>query len=172
MAVGVGQRHRQAGNKSHAKSRNWMQLNVDSFVAYQNCPCYLLTSSLKQVSNGFPTWGRPGLAIGENSMLTETEVMAKAIAKAISGQTTFGKSQCETAMKTVSALVKAGQVSDDDADRARARLGNHSAVRQHLEKHGLITVPADALANAISEETARLVEVEAKEMAEMTSKKK
>ena len=81
--------------------------------------------------------------------MTETDAMGEALAYALEGATTFGKAECQRAMTRISLLVKQGKLTDADADSARARLGNHSAVRQHGEKHGYIAVEKDALTLAV-----------------------
>ena len=65
--------------------------------------------------------------------------------------TTFGKDQAEMALRRVSAIAKASQCDDDTADRVRARLGNHSAIRQWAVKQGFLPAPKvedDALTKA------------------------
>lgn len=86
-------------------------------------------------------------------MLTETEVMGKALAVALlKDSTTFGVDSAKLAMAVVSKLAKDNQATDEACDGARARLGNHSAIRQWAVKHGLIAekaVSKDALCNAV-----------------------
>jgi hypothetical protein len=91
-------------------------------------------------------------------MLTDTEVKAEALAVAIKDQETFGKDQCEIAFKRVSRLVKDKECDDDTADRARAWLGNHSAVRQWATKQGFFVanVAEDALAKEVKKVIARI----------------
>ena len=89
-------------------------------------------------------------------MLTDTEVKAKALACAIKDQETFGKDQCNVAMMRVSKLVREKQCDDNTADRVRAWLGNHSAVRQWATKQGFFVanVVEDALCKAVKAEIA------------------
>lgn len=91
-------------------------------------------------------------------MMTDTEVKAEALAVAIKDQETFGKDQCGVAMARISRLVKDGQCDDATADRVRAWLGNHSAVRQWATKQGFFVanVAEDALAKAVKAVISRL----------------
>lgn len=90
--------------------------------------------------------------------MTSTEVKAFAIANALSNNpSTWGKDQAATSMTTISKLVKAGKAGDIEADQARSELGNHSATRQYLEKHGLLAVADDALSKAIKERQEKMV---------------
>lgn len=104
-------------------------------------------------------------------MMTETEAMAKALGAALKSQPNgFGANEAKAALTVISTLSRANKVSDDDADRCRVRLGNHSAIRQWAIAHGFIKAPTDALENAVSEEIARLAEVDATELANMAKK--
>lgn len=91
-------------------------------------------------------------------MMTDTEVKAEALAVAIKDQETFGKDQCGIAMARVSRLVKDGKCDDATADRVRADLGNHSAIRQWATKQGFFVAKTteDALSKAVKAVIARL----------------
>ena len=89
-------------------------------------------------------------------MLTATEIKAKAIAAALaSNPSTWGKDQAAQALTVVSKLVKAGKARDEEADQVRAELGNHSAMRQKLEKHSMLNVQDDAFITALKAEIAK-----------------
>ena len=81
--------------------------------------------------------------------MTDTEVYGEAIGTAIHGASTFGKAECAKAMSVISALVKQGRCDDATADRVRSEIGNHSAIRQHCEKHGLLGADKDAKTIAV-----------------------
>jgi hypothetical protein len=93
-------------------------------------------------------------------MLTDTEVMAEALGVVLASEPkTFGKEQAELALRRVSAMVKAKQCDDDTADRVRAELGNHSAIRQWAVKQGFLpaaTAGEDARAKAVKIVIARI----------------
>ena len=98
--------------------------------------------------------------------------MAKALASALAGEPDgFGKPQAETAMKTVSALCKAGQCDDATADEVRARLGNHSAILQWAVKHSFIVAADDALTIATRAEISALDKAEDAKLEKLTAKK-
>lgn len=92
--------------------------------------------------------------------MTDTELMGEALASALySEPSTFGAEQAKVAYATVSSLVKAGKASDETADRVRAELGNHSAVRQWAIKQGFLpsaTASEDARAKAVKAVFARM----------------
>ena len=103
--------------------------------------------------------------------MTETEVMGRCLGKALASQPKgFGSSEAKAATDVATSLFKADKCDGDTFGRVIARLGNHSALRQWAIQHGFITVENDALANAVSEEIARLKEVEAEAMDEITKK--
>lgn len=92
-------------------------------------------------------------------MMTDTEVKAEALAAVFyKDQDTFGKDQCQVAMARISRLVKDSQCDDATADRVRAELGNHSAVRQWAVKQGFLTskVEEDALCRAVKVAIAKI----------------
>lgn len=105
-------------------------------------------------------------------MMTETEAMGYALAKALRGNPkSFGSDQAKIALTTISALVKSGKLADDEADGARVRLGNHSAIRQHLVAHGLLAIDDDALSTAIKLETGKMDANEDRELEKLSSSK-
>ena len=93
--------------------------------------------------------GRKAIANMKETSMTDTEVYGQAVGRAIFGEETFGKAQCAKAMTIISSLVKTGRCDDATADRVRAEIGNHSAVRQHCEKHALVRVADDAKTVAV-----------------------
>ena len=92
-------------------------------------------------------------------MLTETELMAKALAKPLSGEPSgFGASEAKLAIDVATTLFRANKCDAGTFGRVVVRLGNHSALRQWGIAHGFIVSPADALSNAVSEEIAKMKE--------------
>ena len=82
-------------------------------------------------------------------MMTNTELAGFAIASALENASNWGKDQAQAAINICTTAFKAGKVDASEFSLAVARLGNHSATRQHLEKHGLLKTQPDALALAI-----------------------
>jgi tyrosyl-tRNA synthetase len=86
--------------------------------------------------------------------LTEVEALALALHGTMVADQRFGKEQAEKAQAKIRELFKSGKLADLDFDRASARLGNHSAVRQWGEKMGFCRktdAERDALARQIDE---------------------
>jgi hypothetical protein len=108
-----------------------------------------------------------GKSMANKNNMTETQVLAKCIVYGMDGGNTWAKEQAERANKKLVAMLRASEVDDDTFARVSARLGNHSATRQHLEKQGFIKVEADALGVAIREAIA----ADVKELASLTSGK-
>lgn len=90
------------------------------------------------------------MADKNTQQLTSTDATAACIGAVLaSGASSWGKDQATAANRHLVTMFKAGKVDDATFSDVAGRLGNHSATRQHLEKHALLTVQADALATAI-----------------------
>lgn len=98
----------------------------------------------------------------KNGTLTETDALAQCYAASFPCSA-WGKDQATTANKHAAGLFTAGKIDADTFARVGARLGNHSASRQYLEKHGLLSVDQDALSQAIKklvdEKRAKLLDI-------------
>lgn len=91
----------------------------------------------------------------QKHMMTVTEAYGRAVAVALEGANTFAKAEHEKALAEVFALEDAGQIDRATSRQVQTELGNVSAIRQHCEKHALITPPADAKAIAVREARAK-----------------
>jgi hypothetical protein len=99
------------------------------------------------------------------NMLTETDALAKCLARALANEPkSFGSEQAKLATGVATTLLAAGSLDTETFGRVIARLGNHSALRQWAVQHGFIGKEADALAIKVSEEIA----AEKERLAEMT----
>lgn len=102
-------------------------------------------------------------------MMTETEVMAACLARALKNNPkSFGAEQGKQATDVATKLLQAGKVGADDFGRVIARLGNHSALRQWAVQHGFLEQADDALTIAVRAEITRLDAAEEEELQRMT----
>jgi hypothetical protein len=86
-------------------------------------------------------------------MLTETELMAKALAKPLSSTpNSFGANEAKQAIELATALFQASKVDAATFGRVMVRLGNHSQIRQWAVARGFIGTSDDALTNAVRAE--------------------
>lgn len=91
--------------------------------------------------------------------LTETESMAKALARALANDpSSFGAEQAKLATGEATRQLQAAEVDAETFGRVISRIGNHSQLRQWAVSHGFIKQADDALAIAVSEELAALKE--------------
>lgn len=114
-------------------------------------------------------------------MMTVMEAKAEAVARVLAGNANaWAKAQADEASKVLQSLLAKGQLSPQDFAQAVTEVsGNHSAMRQLLEKHGLLesqTAMPAFLAKAverrgeIEREIAAREAANAKEREEMTAK--
>lgn len=97
------------------------------------------------------------------NVMTETDALGESIAFAIRGASSYGKDEATKAVTYATKLFQAGKVDAATFAGVVSRLGNHSATRQHLEKHALIPVAKDGLATAIESADMRFAEAEEKQ---------
>jgi hypothetical protein len=84
------------------------------------------------------------------TQMTGTDALAYCVARVLSGAPTqWGKDQATLANAALCELKEASLVDSPTFADVAGRLGNHSQMRQFLEKHGLLKVSPDALAHAI-----------------------
>jgi len=97
--------------------------------------------------------------MANNKQLTETDALAKCLARALKDEPKgFGATEAKAATTCATELLQAGKVDAETFTRVIARLGNHSALRQWATSHGFLAKEADALANAVSHELAVIKE--------------
>ena len=94
--------------------------------------------------------------MAKSKLLTETESLAKCLARALRDEpTSFGSDQAKLATGEATRQLQAGEVDSETFGRVIARIGNQSALRQWATMHGFIKRDSDALAIAVGEEIAK-----------------
>ena len=85
--------------------------------------------------------------MAKNDKMTETDAAAYCLYEAIQGAETFGKAQADKVGEYAQGLMTAGKIDAAIFAAVVMRFGNHSAIRQRLEKYGWFSrkVAQDAL---------------------------
>lgn len=82
--------------------------------------------------------------------LTETEALAQCIVVGLGENgNAWGKEQASNAAMHLLKLRDSKRIGEAEFKGAYGRLGNHSAMRQQLEKGGVLKVDADDLTRAV-----------------------